>query len=126
MHRIAVVGTGYVGLVTGACLADFGNRVVCVDVDKGKIDQLRNSHVPFFEPGLEELVRRNIQEERLSFTTDLHTGVRDTAAVFIAVLALFRAFRIVSSGAPPAGLRLPRAESLGWKAANPRGPFWKL
>ena len=70
MHRICMVGTGYVGLVTGACLADFGNRVTCADLDQAKIDSLRNGKVPFYEFGIEELVERNVREGRLSFTTE--------------------------------------------------------
>jgi UDPglucose 6-dehydrogenase len=85
MYRIAMIGTGYVGLVSGACLADFGNRVVCVDVDAGRIESLRSGHVPFFEPLLEDLVCRNLQSERLTFTTDLATGVRGAQVIFIAV-----------------------------------------
>src|SRR5262245_238434 len=85
MYKIAMVGTGYVGLVSGACLADFGNRVVCVDVDAGRIEALRNGHIPFFEPLLEDLVCRNLQADRLTFTTDLSAGVRGAHVIFIAV-----------------------------------------
>ncbi len=67
--KIAVVGTGYVGLVAGACLAETGNDVVCVDKDAAKVRTLRKGKMPIFEPGLEELVRRNVAEKRLSFTT---------------------------------------------------------
>ncbi|HEY7289802.1 MAG TPA: UDP-glucose/GDP-mannose dehydrogenase family protein [Vicinamibacterales bacterium] len=83
--RIAVVGTGYVGLVLGACLAENGNSVTCVDKDQAKIDMLRAGQMPIYEPGLEELVRRNDHEERLSFTTDLTEAVRSSLIVFIAV-----------------------------------------
>jgi len=83
--KIAVVGTGYVGLVLGACLAENGNSVGCVDKDQSKVDMLRAGHMPIYEPGLEELVRRNVQEERLSFTTDLAGAVASSAIVFIAV-----------------------------------------
>jgi UDPglucose 6-dehydrogenase len=83
--KIAVVGTGYVGLVVGACLAENGNTVICVDKDDAKIETLRAGKMPIYEPGLEELVRRNEQEERLSFTTDLPTAVRASEIVFIAV-----------------------------------------
>ena len=83
--KIAVVGTGYVGLVLGACLAESGNDVVCVDNDQAKVRLLRRGAVPFYEPGLEELVRRNRQEKRLTFTAALAKAVRDAAAVFIAV-----------------------------------------
>jgi UDPglucose 6-dehydrogenase len=83
--KIAVVGTGYVGLVLGACLAENGNTVVCVDKDQSKIDMLEAGRMPIYEPGLEELVRRNTHEERLTFTTDLTTSVRASTIVFIAV-----------------------------------------
>src|SRR5215471_8132319 len=83
--KIAVVGTGYVGLVLGACLAENGNSVICVDKDQSKVDLLRAGRMPIYEPGLEELVRRNDREDRLSFTTDLTAGVRASAIVFIAV-----------------------------------------
>jgi UDPglucose 6-dehydrogenase len=83
--KIAVVGTGYVGLVLGACLAENGNAVACVDKDQAKVDTLLAGQMPIYEPGLEELVRRNVQEERLSFTTDLPAAVEASAIVFIAV-----------------------------------------
>ena len=83
--KIAVVGTGYVGLVVGACLAENGNDVICVDKDQGKITTLEAGGMPIYEPGLEELVRRNHSEERLAFTTDLHAAVQASAIVFIAV-----------------------------------------
>ncbi len=83
--KIAVVGTGYVGLVVGACLAENGNDVICVDKDQGKIATLEAGRMPIYEPGLEELVRRNHSEERLTFTTDLHAAVQASAIVFIAV-----------------------------------------
>jgi UDPglucose 6-dehydrogenase len=83
--NIAVVGTGYVGLVTGAVFADLGNDVVCVDKDAAKIDMLRAGQMPIYEPGLEELVNRNVADERLAFTTDLAQAVRRSDIVFIAV-----------------------------------------
>ena len=83
--RIAVVGTGYVGLVVGACLAENGNNVSCVDKDEAKIATLSAGGMPIYEPGLEELVRRNHGEDRLRFTTDLPTAVRGSQIVFIAV-----------------------------------------
>lgn len=85
MRRIAVIGTGYVGLVGGACLADLGNQVVCVDQLEDKIARLREGGIPFYEPGLQEVVARNVREGRLSFTTDLPEAVRDNDVVFIAV-----------------------------------------
>jgi UDPglucose 6-dehydrogenase len=83
--KIAVVGTGYVGLVLGACLAENGNTVVCVDKDASKIRTLKGGKLPIYEPGLEELVVRNEHEDRLTFTTDLQTAVRASDIVFIAV-----------------------------------------
>ena len=83
--KIAVVGTGYVGLVLGACLAENGNTVICVDKDEAKLEMLKAGRMPIYEPGLEEIVRRNGHEERLSFTTDLASAVRAAAIVFIAV-----------------------------------------
>ena len=83
--RIAMIGTGYVGLVSGACFADFGHRVTCVDKDSGKIDGLNAGVMPIWEPGLEALVKSNAERERLSFTTDLPSAVESAEAVFIAV-----------------------------------------
>jgi len=83
--KIAVVGTGYVGLVAGACFAENGNDVVCVDRDPAKIRLLRRGKIPIYEPGLEEVVRRNRTEKRLTFTTNLASGVRSAQIIFIAV-----------------------------------------
>ena len=83
--NIAIVGTGYVGLVTGTCLADIGHRVICVDRNADKIRSLRNNHVHIYEPGIEPLVKKNQQEGRLSFTTDLAAAVQQANVVFIAV-----------------------------------------
>src|SRR5262245_8003852 len=83
--RVAMIGTGYVGLVSGACFADFGHHVTCVDKDADKIAALARGEVPIFEPGLVELVRSNVRERRLSFTMDLAHAVRAADAVFIAV-----------------------------------------
>ena len=83
--RIAMIGTGYVGLVSGACFADFGHDVVCIDKDVGKIDALKNGIMPIWEPGLESLVKANTERGRLSFTTELGEGVDGAEAVFIAV-----------------------------------------
>mgnify|MGYP001810390308 CR=1 FL=1 len=84
MH-IAMIGTGYVGLVSGACFADFGHHVTCVDLDAGKIERLKRGEIPIFEPGLDELVAQNVRAGRLSFTTDIAAPVRGADAVFIAV-----------------------------------------
>jgi len=84
MH-IAVVGTGYVGLVGATCLAEMGNDVICVDKDEGKIEGLRNGVIPIYEPGLEAMVERNFREGRLSFTTDISRGVRESSIIYISV-----------------------------------------
>jgi UDPglucose 6-dehydrogenase len=83
--RIAVVGTGYVGLVTGTCFAETGNKVVCVDIDESKVDKLNNGQITIYEPGLEKLFLRNIKEERLEFTTSLASVVEDVEMIFLAL-----------------------------------------
>jgi len=82
---IAVIGTGYVGLVTGAGLADFGNDVICCDIDERKIDALNRGEIPIYEPGLDTIVKRNVAEGRMRFTTDLPSAIRASRAIFIAV-----------------------------------------
>ncbi len=83
--RVSVIGSGYVGLVAGTCFADSGNDVVCVDIDQKKIDRLKAGELPIYEPGLEELVKKNVAESRLAFTTDLAAAVAKSQVVFIAV-----------------------------------------
>ncbi|MFO1018907.1 MAG: UDP-glucose/GDP-mannose dehydrogenase family protein [Hyphomonadaceae bacterium] len=83
--RVTMIGTGYVGLVSGACFADFGHTVTCVDKDAGKIARLQKGEIPIFEPGLDELVKDNVEQGRLFFTTDPTAAIRDADAVFIAV-----------------------------------------
>ena len=83
--NICVIGTGYVGLVTGACFAEFGVQVICVDVDREKIEALERGEIPIYEPGLEDLVGRNVAQGRLCFTTDTAEAVRASLLVFIAV-----------------------------------------
>ena len=83
--KIAIAGSGYVGLVTGTCLAELGNDVVCVDIDKEKINKLNKGQVPIYEPGLDELIKRNKKEGRLSFTTDLKDAVKKSDIIFICV-----------------------------------------
>ncbi len=83
--KLTVHGTGYVGLVTGACIADTGTRVLCVDIDKGKIEALKRGEIPIYEPGLEAIVRRNLESGRLTFTTDVDEGVSFGKLQFIAV-----------------------------------------
>ncbi|MBN8676223.1 MAG: UDP-glucose/GDP-mannose dehydrogenase family protein [Chitinophagales bacterium] len=83
--KIAVVGTGYVGLVTGTCFAETGNNVTCVDIDSNKVNKLKNGEITIYEPGLEKLFLRNLKEERLHFTTDLAAGVKDAEVIFLAL-----------------------------------------
>src|SRR3990172_468583 len=83
--RIAMIGTGYVGLVSGACFSEFGWEVVCVDKDASKIDRLRGGEMPIYEPGLDALVDKNVNAGRLTFATELNEAVRSADAVFIAV-----------------------------------------
>ena len=85
MAKITIVGTGYVGLVSGACLADFGNTVVCVDNNDEKIKTLKEGGIPIYEPGLDDVVIRNVDAGRLSFTTDINDSVQKSGVVFIAV-----------------------------------------
>jgi UDPglucose 6-dehydrogenase len=85
MYKIAVIGSGYVGLVTGTCLADFGLEVVCVDINEDKIESLKNGSIPIYEPGLDEIVKRNVRYKRLDFTTDMKAAVEAADVIFIAV-----------------------------------------
>jgi UDPglucose 6-dehydrogenase len=83
--KICMIGSGYVGLVTGACLAEFGMEVICVDQDKAKIERLQKGESPFYEPGLDNLIEKNMKEGRLSFSTDTKKGVQSSTVIFIAV-----------------------------------------
>ena len=83
--KIAMIGTGYVGLVSGACFADLGNYVYCVDKDQEKIEMLNNNQIPIFEPGLDDLVMKNYEAKRLKFTTDLGFAVKNSDIIFICV-----------------------------------------
>jgi UDPglucose 6-dehydrogenase len=85
MKKIAVVGTGYVGLVTGTCFAETGNHVVCIDIDKNKVDKMLNGEIPIYEPNLSVLFERNIKANRLKFTTDLVEGIKDAEIIFLAL-----------------------------------------
>ncbi len=83
--KIAVVGTGYVGLVTGTCFAETGNKVTCIDIDKNKVEKLSSGQITIFEPGLEKIFLRNLRDERLKFTTDLAEGIKDALVIFLAL-----------------------------------------
>ena len=83
--KIAVVGTGYVGLVTGTCFAETGNHVVCVDIDQRKVEKLSNGQITIYEPGLEKIFLRNLKEKRLAFTTSLEDGIREAEVIFLAL-----------------------------------------
>jgi UDPglucose 6-dehydrogenase len=83
--KLALIGTGYVGLVTGACFAEMGNEVICVDADVAKVEALEQGRIPIYEPGLEDYVKRNVKDNRLSFTTDLAAAVQESLICFIAV-----------------------------------------
>jgi len=85
MKKIAVVGTGYVGLVTGTCFAETGNHVICVDIDAKKVERMRNGEIPIYEPHLDVLFERNIKANRLSFTTNLEEGIKDAEIIFLAL-----------------------------------------
>ena len=83
--NIAVVGTGYVGLVTGTCLAETGNNVICVDVDENKVNKLKSGEIPIYEPHLDVFFERNLKQNRLSFTTSLEEGIKDAELIFLAL-----------------------------------------
>ena len=83
--KIAVVGTGYVGLVTGTCLAETGNDVICVDIDAAKVDKMQSGIVPIYEPHLDVLFERNIKQKRLKFTTDLGFAIKNASIIFLAL-----------------------------------------
>ncbi|WP_299201009.1 UDP-glucose dehydrogenase family protein [Brumimicrobium sp.] len=85
MKNIAVIGTGYVGLVTGTCFAETGNNVICVDIDEDKVNRMKNGEVPIYEPHLDVLFERNIKQNRLKFTTDLASAVKDAEIIFLAL-----------------------------------------
>ena len=83
--KIAVIGTGYVGLVTGTCFSETGNYVTCVDIDKSKVDRLNSGQITIYEPGLEKIFLRNIKEGRLKFTTKLEEVIEDSQIIFLAL-----------------------------------------
>ena len=83
--KICIIGTGYVGLVSGTCFAELGNNVICVDNDKEKIEKLKNNVIPIYEPGLKELIQRNCRQNRLFFTTNIKSSIRKSDIIFICV-----------------------------------------
>src|SRR5580700_10435804 len=83
--KIAVIGTGYVGLVTGTCIAEAGNDVTCVDIDEAKVKRMIDGKIPIYEPGLEPIFLRNIREARLKFTSDLEKGIESAEVIFLAL-----------------------------------------
>ena len=85
MKKIAIIGTGYVGLVSGAGLAEFGNKVICADSNNNKIDQLKSGKIPIYEPGLKSLVEKNIKKNRIAFSTHVERAIYESEIIFIAV-----------------------------------------
>ncbi len=85
MKNITIIGTGYVGLVTGAGMSEFGNRVICTDIDKNMIEKLNSGTIPIYEPGLEEIIKRNISDNRLLFSSNVEDSIMQSEVVIIAV-----------------------------------------
>ena len=106
--KLCMIGTGYVGLVSGTCFSDLGNKVICADIDKNKINKLNSNKIPIYEPGLEELVKKNFDQKRLSFTTDIISAIKDSDIIF-------KLLKIRNSVEHPGALRsnLRRLPTLG-------------
>ena len=85
MNRIVIIGTGYVGLVTGVGMAEFGNKVICSDIDKKKIDKLNSGSIPIYEPGLDEIIKRNVKNQRLTFSSNVKESILKSDVIVIAV-----------------------------------------
>src|ERR1700684_1732980 len=85
MLNIAIIGTGYIGLVIGASLADFGNKIIFADINANKISQLKNNVMPIYEPGINELLQKNLLKNRIEFTTDIGSAIRSSSLIFITV-----------------------------------------
>ena len=83
--NLCMIGTGYVGLVSGTCFSDLGNKVICVDIDQNKINELNSGKIPIYEPGLQELVKKNFKQNKLSFSTDISSAIRKSDIIFICV-----------------------------------------
>src|SRR6056297_4316269 len=84
-NKISIIGTGYVGLVGGVCLANFGNNIINVDIDAEKINNLNKGKVPIYEPGLDDMLEKNLREDRITFTTDVESAIKESEVIFISV-----------------------------------------
>ena len=113
--KITIFGTGYVGLVTGACLAEMGNRVVCVDIDAAKVERLKRGEIPIYEPGLESIVRRNHAGGQLDFTTDAKEGAQAKASMALRVDTQIHRIGFASTDATPVTFQMDKEWVEFWK-----------